>query len=81
MYDESVELISGVPTIVWILVITFAFSGGGLTMGTIAGALTFTSWIWPATTARIFVLSIISSALFLKSLIFHSSNIEILFIK
>ena len=51
-----VELISGVPTIVWILVITFAFSGGGLSMGTIAGALIFTSWIWPATTARIFVL-------------------------
>ncbi|MGL5246336.1 MAG: ABC transporter permease subunit [Mycoplasmoidaceae bacterium] len=51
-----VELISGVPTIVWILVITLAFSGGGLSMATIAGALIFTSWIWPATTARIFVL-------------------------
>ncbi len=51
-----VELISGVPTVVWILVITLAFSGGSLSLFTIAGALIFTSWIWPALTARIFVL-------------------------
>ncbi|MGL4647483.1 MAG: ABC transporter permease subunit [Mycoplasmoidaceae bacterium] len=51
-----VELVSGVPTIVWILVITLVFSGGSLSLLTIGGALIFTSWIWSAQTARIFVL-------------------------
>ncbi len=51
-----VEILSGVPTTVWILVISVAFSKDGLSSTTVAITLVLVSWIWPATSTRVFVM-------------------------
>lgn len=51
-----VEIVGGVPLIIWVLIISMALSGGGTSLFTIALALILTTWMWPATIARTYVL-------------------------
>ncbi|MGL5630214.1 MAG: ABC transporter permease subunit [Mycoplasmoidaceae bacterium] len=51
-----VEILSGVPTIVWILVFALVFSTGTISMPIIGLSLISVTWIWPAITARVFIL-------------------------
>ncbi len=51
-----VEILTGVPTTVWILVISVAFSKEGLSSLTVAVTLVLVTWIWPATSTRVFVM-------------------------
>mgnify|MGYP001943175915 CR=1 FL=1 len=51
-----VEILSGVPTIVWLLVFSLVFSGGTLSLITIGISLVVISWIWPAITARVYIM-------------------------
>lgn len=51
-----VEILSGVPTIVWILVFSLVFSGGTLSTLVVGISLVVISWIWPAITTRVFII-------------------------
>ncbi|MDE6473215.1 MAG: ABC transporter permease subunit [Ureaplasma sp.] len=51
-----VEIISGVPLIVWVLIISMVVSGGSLDIFTICFTLIITSWMGSAVVARTFVM-------------------------
>ncbi len=51
-----VEIISGVPIIVWVLIFALVFSGGSMTMLTVGVALVLTGWMWPAIIARTYIM-------------------------
>lgn len=51
-----VEIISGVPLILWIMILGLVVSDGSLNMFTIAFALILTNWMWPAITARTYII-------------------------
>lgn len=51
-----VEILSGVPTIVWLLVFSLVFSGGTLSPLVMGISLVVISWIWPAITARVYIM-------------------------
>lgn len=51
-----IEIISGVPLIVWVLIISVAVSGGSLDIFTICLTLIVTSWMGSATVARTYII-------------------------
>lgn len=51
-----VEILSGVPLIVWVLILSVVVSGGNLSIFTICFTLIITSWMGPATIARTYII-------------------------
>ncbi|MGL4950323.1 MAG: ABC transporter permease subunit [Mycoplasma sp.] len=51
-----VEILSGVPLILWIIILGLAFSGGTLDLMTLGIALILVNWMGPAVTARTYIL-------------------------
>ncbi len=51
-----VEILSGVPLILWILIFGLVFSGGNLSLSTVCISLILVSWMWPAVTARTYII-------------------------
>lgn len=75
-----VEILSGVPTIVWILVFSLVFSGGTLSMVVVGISLVVISWIWPAITARVFVLKYKDADYIEASKTLGASNSRLIFV-
>ncbi len=74
-----VEIISGVPTIVWILVISLVFSDGGFNSFTISVSLILIGWIWPATSTRVFVMKYKDAEYIEASRTLGASNSRLIF--
>ncbi len=51
-----VEILSGVPLILWILIFGLVFSGGNLSLSTVCISLILVSWMWPSITARTYII-------------------------
>ncbi|MGL4947966.1 MAG: ABC transporter permease subunit [Mycoplasma sp.] len=51
-----VEILSGVPLILWVIILGLAFSGGTVGMFTLGIALILVNWMGPAITARTYIL-------------------------
>lgn len=51
-----VEILSGVPLILWILIFGLIFSNGNLSLPVVGIALIIVSWMWPSITARTFII-------------------------
>ena len=51
-----VEILSGVPLILWILIFGLVFSGGNLSLPVVGISLILVSWMWPSITARTFII-------------------------
>ncbi|MGL4952094.1 MAG: ABC transporter permease subunit, partial [Mycoplasma sp.] len=51
-----VEILSGVPLILWIIILGLVFSGGQIGLFTLGVALILVNWMGPAVTARTYIL-------------------------
>ncbi len=51
-----VEILSGVPLILWILIFGLIFSGGNLSLPVVGISLILVSWMWPSVTARTYII-------------------------
>ena len=51
-----VEILSGVPLILWILIFGLVFSDGNLSLPVVGLALILVSWMWPSVTARTYII-------------------------
>lgn len=74
-----VEIISGVPTIVWILVISLIFSNGGFNSFTISISLILIGWIWSAASTRVFVMKYKDAEYIEASRTLGASNSRLIF--
>ncbi len=75
-----VEILSGVPTIVWILVISLVFAGGLLDPITVAISLVVVGWIWPAMSTRVFVMKYKDAEYIQASRTLGASNARLIFV-
>lgn len=74
-----VEIISGVPLIIWVLVISMALTSGTTSIFTVAVALIFTTWMWPAIIARTYVLKYKDSEFVYAAQTLGASRLRIIF--
>ncbi len=51
-----VDILSGIPLIVWVIILSSLVSGGNMSLFTIAIALIVTTWMWPAVLARTYIM-------------------------
>ena len=51
-----VEILSGVPLILWIMILGLIISGGTISLPTLGISLILVNWMWPAVTARTYIL-------------------------
>lgn len=51
-----VEILSGVPLILWILIFGLVFSNGNLSLPIVGIALILVSWMWPSVVARTYII-------------------------
>lgn len=51
-----VDILSGIPLIIWVLILSSLVSGGSMSLFTIAIALIVTTWMWPAVLARTYIM-------------------------
>ncbi len=51
-----VDILSGIPLIIWVIILSSLVSGGNMSLFTIAIALIVTTWMWPAVLARTYIM-------------------------
>ncbi|WP_353289831.1 ABC transporter permease subunit [Ureaplasma ceti] len=74
-----IEIISGVPLIVWVLIISVAVSGGSLDIFTICLTLIITTWMGSAIIARTYVIKYKDSEFVQAAKTLGASQIRIIF--
>jgi len=74
-----VEIISGVPLILWIMIIGLIISDGTLSLPIIGISLILVNWMWPAITARTYIIKYKDAEFIQAAKTLGASEIRIIF--
>lgn len=74
-----VDILNGVPLILWVMLLAQIVSGGSLSLVSLGAALILISWMWPAKTARMFIIKYKDAEFVQAARTLGASNSRIIF--